>query len=246
MSGIELPEHERGKTSADTSKRDQQIAALIDIIGNLAKQLTLVEGRVNRLTKTVNERDGKPTTDNQDDPAKPAAWVWFTPPAGAEDQPDSEQDPRVTVDKFVAWYNLTFVGIEGSRSTPIPHCWQQHPGLAMEVAALADNWRAANVGPTANIRDAQYWLHQWRPGFAERLTRDWTHADCLDGDHRDGGPPPRTDRFTLAEQHTAATELDQRDCKNNLAVRGQAPSRAYSRRLSSAWSDATSSSSQAG
>lgn len=40
--------------------------------------------------------------------------MWFTPPTAAED------DPRITVDNFVTWYNMTYVGIEGSRAKPTP------------------------------------------------------------------------------------------------------------------------------
>lgn len=75
----------------------------------------------------------------------------------------------------------------------------------MEIASLAYSRRAANIGPNANERDAQHWLHQWRSGFADRLTRDWTHTGCLDNQHRDDGPPARPDRFTIAEQQGAPT-----------------------------------------
>lgn len=200
----ELPDHERRKIGEDHGPRDKQIAAITEIVGTVAQNLRRVEGRVNRLAKTVN--DTPPAAEDEEDQSAPASWVWFTPPAAGEDEPGSDQDPRVTIENFVAWYNATFAGIEGSRSKPIPSCWQQHPGLAMEVAALAYTWRSANVGPSSSARDAQYWLHQWRPGFADRLTRDWVHADCLDDDHREGGPLPRESRFAAAERHAAAVE----------------------------------------
>jgi hypothetical protein len=76
--------------------------------------------------------------------------VWFTPPAAAEDDPDTDDDPRITVNSFVAWYNVTYIGVEGSRAKPIPDCWRQHPGLAMEVANLAYSWRTANLGHSAS------------------------------------------------------------------------------------------------
>jgi hypothetical protein len=94
----------------------------------------------------------------------------------------------------VVWFNATFVGVDGGRAKAIPECWRRHPGLAMEVAALAYSWRDANLGPTAASRDAQYRLHQWRPGFADRL-RDWVHSDCLDCDHQSAGAPPQRNRF---------------------------------------------------
>ncbi|WP_309111964.1 hypothetical protein [Saccharothrix sp.] len=168
-----------------------QIAALTEIVGALARTLRRVEAK-------VNQQAGMPV---DDDTAEPAAWVWFTPPAAAEDDPASDEDPQATIDNFVAWYNVTFVGIDGGRSRPIPPCWRLHPALSMEIAALAHTWRAANIGPRANERDAQFWLHQWRPGFSDRLVRDWVHPDCFDGSHRDEGPPPRANRFELADHH---------------------------------------------
>ncbi|MGH3373340.1 MAG: hypothetical protein ACRDP6_01235 [Actinoallomurus sp.] len=168
--------------------RDGQIAALTELVGTLARNLRRMEGRLAKLAKdTAGQND-------QDDPAAPGAWVWFHPPAVTEDQPEGAQDPHVTIENFVTWFNVTFAGVDGGRAKAIPACWTQHPGLALEVAALAYSWRDANIGPTAASRDAQYWLHQWRPGIADRL-RDWVHADCLDGDHQLAGAPPRHNRF---------------------------------------------------
>lgn len=175
--------------------RDKQIATLIDFTETLQRKLRRLELKVNELAARVPAEDQA----QEDDPAAPAAWVWFTPAAAAEDDPGGGEDPRFTLTNFVAWYNVTFVGVDGGRARPIPSCWQQHPGLAMEIAALAYSWRAANIGPGATERDAQQWLHQWRPGFADRLTRDWVHPDCLDGQHRDD-QPARANRFELAEQ----------------------------------------------
>lgn len=77
-------------------------------------------------------------------------------------------------------------------------------GFLAAVDGLTDGiWRSANIGPSASIREAQYWLHQWRPGFAERLARDWVHADCWDDVHHGAGALPREDRFTVAESHPA-------------------------------------------
>jgi hypothetical protein len=150
---------------------DQQIRVLTDIIDTLARALSRLSGRVDRLAARSPD-----ATDEEGD--EPAAWVWLSPPTADTD------DPQVVVDNFVAFYNLAYVGIEGSRATPIPPCWRQHPGLTMEVANLAYTWRASNLGASANVRDAQQWHHQWRPAFAERLVREWVHTDCLDGDHR--------------------------------------------------------------
>lgn len=174
---------------AGSGDLDPQITALTEIVGGLATTVSQLSDRVEHLYR-ANRSSGH--SEQQDD-RSPAAWVWFTPPTATED------DPRITVDNFVAWYNVTYVGIEGSRAKPIPDCWRQHPGLAMEVANLAYSWRAANIGE-ASPREAQYWHHQWRPGFADRLTREWVHIDCVDGEHRTNGAAERPNRFTQAEQ----------------------------------------------
>lgn len=189
------------------SDLDRQITALTEIVGALATTVSQLNARVDRLAKTNRSRgqgDRDDGHDEEQDNHDPAAWVWFTPPAAAEDDPDTDDDPRITVGNFVAWYNMTYVGVEGSRAKSIPDCWRQHPGLAMEVANLAYSWRAANIGPSASVREAQYWHHQWRPGFTDRLTREWAHTECLDGEHRAAGPGERPDRFTLTEQEPAA------------------------------------------
>jgi hypothetical protein len=181
---------------------DRQITALTEIVGALATTVSQLNARVDRLTKANRSRGQGDSDDGQDEEqaSDPDAWVWFTPPAAAEDNPDTHNDPRITVDNFVAWYNVTYVGVEGSRAKPIPACWRQHPGLAMEVANLACTWRAANIGSSASAREAQYWHHQWRPAFSDRLTREWVHAECIDGEHRAAGAAERSDRFALAEQ----------------------------------------------
>jgi hypothetical protein len=187
--------------NARGSDVDRQITALTEIAGALAATVSQVNDRVDQLDKAHRSRGPDDTGDGHE----PADWVWFSPPTGAEDDPDTT-DPRVTVDNFVAWYNTTYVGVDGSRATRIPDCWRQHPGLAMEIANLAYSWRAANTGPSPKPRDAQYWHHQWRPGFTDRLHREWVHADCIDSQHRAAGAGERPDRFTLAEQQHPVEE----------------------------------------
>jgi hypothetical protein len=70
----------------------------------------------------------------------------------------------------------------------------------MEIATLAYSWHSANTGPAANPREAQYWHHQWRPGFTDRLTREWVHSDCIDGEHRAAGAIARLNRFATGQQ----------------------------------------------
>jgi hypothetical protein len=179
-----------------SSDIDRQITALTEIVEALSTTVAQLSDRVEHLDK-ANRSGGQ---SDASDSHEPAAWVWFTPPVAVEDDPDTTDGPRFTVDNFVAWYNITYVGIEGSRAKTIPDCWRQHPGLAMEVANLAYSWRAANVGPSASAREAQYWHHQWRPSFTDRLAREWVHTDCFDSDHRPDGATGRPDRFTLAER----------------------------------------------
>lgn len=152
--------------SAPPPDLDRQIRALTEIVGMLAAKVM----RAGRDAPNLDQQ-------NEEDPWRPAEWVWSAPAL------DETADPETTVESFVAFYNRTYVGLDGGKAKPIPPCWRQHPGLAMEVATLAYTWLTANIGPTANVRDAQNWHHQWRPVFADRLTRDWAHADCLDGHH---------------------------------------------------------------
>lgn len=190
----------------DDSGRDQQIARLLEIIEQLTSDVRQLQDDVEELAARP---PAEPETEPETEPAEPGPWVWFVPPAAAENDPDSDNDPRFTVQNFVAWYNLTFVGLDSSRARPIPACWDRHPALAMEIAALAYTWHAANIGARANPRDAQQWLHQWRPGFSDRLTRDWIHPDCHDGQHHEAAAP-RANRFDLADDHAAqATRLNQ-------------------------------------
>lgn len=185
---------------ARTRELDRQITTLTEIVSALATSVTELSDRVAHLDKANRSRSQSDTGEDHE----PAAWVWFTPPAASEDDPDTTDEPQFTVSNFVAWYNITYVGVEGSRATRIPNCWRQHPGLAVEVASLAYSWRAANIGPSASPREAQYWHHQWRPGFTDRLTREWVHTDCIDGEHRATGPDERPNRFARAEQEPSA------------------------------------------
>jgi hypothetical protein len=160
--------------------RDRQIGALTEIVGALANQVGRAEARVNLLAKRVTEQDQHRAAGQ--DPDEPAYWVLDPPPATVN-RDDGTVDIELTLSGWVAWYNATYTGVESGRARPIPACWREHSGLAMEIASLAAAWLAANVGPTATPRDAQHWHHQSRPGFAERTVRDWVRQDCLDGIH---------------------------------------------------------------
>ncbi|WP_338596730.1 hypothetical protein [Saccharopolyspora sp. SCSIO 74807] len=180
-----------------TSPLEAQVEALTEIVGGLTSKLTALRGRIETLENgDPDEPDGA-----EDEPAdRPAPWVLFAPPAAAEDRlhRSDNHTPLWTVQNFVGWYNTTFLGIAGSQARAIPVCWAEHPGLAQEVAVLAYSWRRAHIGTTANVRDAQLWLQQTRPGFAARLA-EWVHPHCLDGRHREVGAVYRANRFAAAE-----------------------------------------------
>ena len=100
---------------ARSSDLGRQITALTEVVGALATTVSELRDRVKHLDKANKSREQNDTSDSHE----PAAWVWFSPPAAAEDDPDTTDDPQTTVDNFVTWYNITYVGIEGSRAQPI-------------------------------------------------------------------------------------------------------------------------------
>lgn len=148
----------------------EQMQVLLEQL--VARVLTL-ENHVAELAKDLNKRGAEPAPDD----GEAAPWVLYPPPAPTG-------DPRADLRAFVEYYNTVYIGQPDGRAQRIPACWEEHPGLACEIANLAATWRAANTGPHANTRDAQWWHHQWRPGAIDRMIRDWLHPDCLDGHHR--------------------------------------------------------------
>lgn len=182
----------------DHASRKSDIEQLEHVVGVLIRRTTMLEQSLQRRTATVEtSTDGEGRA-----PMEPAPWVWYEPP-------ELTADPEHNVHAFVSWFNQTYAGSPSGRARRIPSCWEQHPGLAMEVSALAALWHAANRGRGAHPRDATLWHHQWRPGLISRLT-DWVRPQCLDGAHRDAGAPPRANRFA-PEQHadSSATAHDE-------------------------------------
>jgi hypothetical protein len=86
-----------------SSDRDRQISALTEIVGALATTVAQLSDRIEHLD-IANRSRGQGDTNNS---REPAAWVWFTPPAAAEDEPETPEDPPFTVGNFVTWYNIT-------------------------------------------------------------------------------------------------------------------------------------------
>lgn len=193
-------------TSHDYDEMTRQIDALTEMVGRLVTNVASLRSRLEALEHGDTGDDSDNDTKPHD---RPAGWVLFTPPAAAEDRAHQSQGhtPSWTVDNFVRWYNQTFLGLPGTVNQPIPPCWSEHPGLALEVATLAYAWRRSNVGPTANIRDAQHWHDRWRPGFLARLP-GYVHAHCLDGRHKQVGATFRADRFSPRTEPSADGKED--------------------------------------
>lgn len=185
--------HEAAARAAEDTFGDYQasLKAHVDqlehIVGVQIRRTTMLEQTLRRWTATAEAAtggEGRP-------PMEPAAWVWYEPP-------ELTADPQRNAHAFVTWYNQTYVGSPNGRARPIPDCWDQHPGLAMELPALAAAWHAANRGRSANPRDATLWHHQWRPGVISRLP-DWVHPHCFDGEHRETGAAARGHRFAAGD-----------------------------------------------
>ncbi|WP_158892590.1 hypothetical protein [Amycolatopsis anabasis] len=185
----------------------EQLAALKASLQKVARLVAEVRDQQKDLAVQVQQLvDTEPDEGGDDRQHRPAPWVIFPPPPAAEDKEHQDQNPLFTLAMFVEFYNRTYVGLPGSRAVPIPVCWLNHPGLVAELATLAYAWRSANLGPSANIQQAEYWHHHWRPGFAARLATEWTHTHCRTDGHKQTGAPARLDRFTLAEQPTPGAE----------------------------------------
>ncbi len=182
------------RSPAEDDTPEQRIAALQAAVGDLkrrvAQQHDLAKDLALQLQKLVAEDEADPDQRRN----RPAPWVPFEPPGTVH--PSGARDPLVGIALFVEYYNATYVGLPGSRAIAIPDCWLSHPGLVAEIATLAYFWRAANTGPKATVKEAQYWHHTFRPGFAARLAGEWTHTHCRANSHKEAGAPARPDRYT--------------------------------------------------
>jgi len=182
---------------------DEILAEAINAQPGLADEVAALRDHVAYLTERLDQLEAE----DRQAAGAPAPWVVYTPPAAAGKPPHEDETPEFTVVNFVAWYNLTYTGLAGSRSRPIPDCWPQHPGLASEIATLAYAWHDAFTGRSAHPHKAQLWHHHDRTGFTDRLITQWTHPHCHDGNHKSAGAPSRPHRYRATEP-TAEKEGD--------------------------------------
>lgn len=192
MTDDEIPHHPALDDMPDWARKHEQA---IDRLQRLVQQLTRIVTEQRDQLEDVARRftDERPERHRRMD--EPAPWAVFEVPA-TTDEAGNELSVVPALERFVQFYNSTYVGLSGSRAVVIPDCWLNHPALVAEIATLAQTWRDAHVGPHASARDAQYWHHQWRPGFAARLVSEWTHAQCREEAHKQAGADGRAARFT--------------------------------------------------
>ncbi len=152
----------------------REVAELRDLVGAQGRAIEAVDAA---LAKILDLREGT---------LRPAPWCYHDPP------PMQDVDVLPT---WVAWFNLRYAPLETSKR--IPYCWEEHGGLAAEIATLACTWQKAFNDVKANTDAAQMWHDRWLPGFLQRM-RWWTPADCFDGEHRDDPRRRRADRVESA------------------------------------------------
>ena len=139
----------------------REVTALRDLVGAQGRAIEVVDAA---LAKLLDNRDGK---------LLPAPWCYHAPP------PMKDVDLLPT---WVAWFNLRYAPQEQSKQ--IPYCWEQHGGLAAEIATVAHTWQKAFDDVKATSDAGQMWHDRWLPGFLQRM-RSWAPADCFDGAHRE-------------------------------------------------------------
>jgi hypothetical protein len=147
----------------------REVTTLRDMLGAQGRAVEAIDAA---LSKLLDTREGR---------LQPAPWCYHEPP------------PMKNVDvlrTWVAWFNLRYAPQEHAKR--IPYCWEQHGGLAAEIATVAFAWQKAFDDVKANTDAAQMWHDRWLPGFLQRM-KGWAPADCFDGSHRD--TPARSARL---------------------------------------------------
>ena len=146
---------------ADNDELRRELRSLRDVVDQHNRAIEAVDGVLARL---VDVREGE---------LRQAPWCYHQPP------PMKNVDVLPT---WVAWFNLRYAPLEQAKR--IPDCWEEHGGLAAEVATLAIAWQRAFDDKKANSDAAQMWHDRWLPGFLQRM-HQWAPPDCFDGSHRD-------------------------------------------------------------
>lgn len=165
-----------GQPGSEVAALRREVATLRDLIGKQNRAIEAIDGVLDKLI------------DARDSTLKPAPWCYHLPP------PARDVDILPT---WVAWWNLRYAPPEHTKR--IPYCWEQHGGLAAEIATLAYTWRKGFDDVKANSDAAQMWHDRWLPGFLQRM-RSWVPVDCFDGIHKEDrsitGPQPVEDALS--------------------------------------------------
>ena len=150
-----------------TTYQDDEVAALRRELSALRE----VVQQQSRAIESVDEVLGQ-LVDLRSGFLHQAPWCYHEPP------PHEDVDVLPT---WVAWFNQRYAPQEHTKR--IPYCWEEHGGLAAEIATLAVAWQRAFADVKANSDAAQMWHDRWLPGFLQRL-RQWVPASCFDGNHK--------------------------------------------------------------
>jgi hypothetical protein len=173
--GTPAPVH--GQPNGELAALRREVATLRDLVNTQNRAIEAIDGVLGKL---IDAREGT---------LQPGPWCYHEPP------PTKNVDVLPT---WVAWWNLRYAPQEHTKR--IPYCWEQHGGLAAEIATLAYGWQKAFNDVKANSDAAQMWHDRWLPGFLQRM-RYWAPADCFDGTHKE-------ERRTTGPSTTASSEDD--------------------------------------
>lgn len=158
----------------DVADLRRQLASLRELVHSQARAIEAMDEVMGKL---VDLRDAK---------VRPAPWCIHEPP------PVDNVDVLPT---WVAWFNLRYAPIDHTKQ--VPYCWQEHSGLAAEIATVAFSWRKAFDDVKANHDAAQMWHDRWLPGFLSRM-RWWAPVECFDGTHKTSRLQPRPRELTAS------------------------------------------------
>lgn len=175
------PSPANGHPNSEVGALRRNLATLSDLVNKQNRAIEAIDGVLGKL---IDAREGD---------LRPAPWCYHDPP------PMRDVDILPT---WVGWWNLRYAPQEHTKR--IPYCWQEHGGLAAEVATLAFTWQKAFNDVKANGDAAQMWHDRWLPGFLQRM-RYWVPADCFDGTHKEDR------RVSGRPRQSTCTDLTPRD-----------------------------------